>query len=467
MVIEKKLSNPLQISGDVKIRSWFEQKTDGNSNSKAYSDTIGWFRVLSLELSDFRGGVSKRGTISSQASSSMTDPIDLKVVLRKPTQKGREVTISGALSNVAFTLQYTDYLILRAVTRDNLGRKIDKDRWDNVEKAYWLEEELDYGGKGGADVDEPSTLTTPGEKVAYASNARFIRYGKSRKREQEIAQNDTLALSPSSSSTSDGIQKGGSTLDLSFELGGLSLTLRRDDSVDGAEEPDGMAKAFHYDLMLLRVQLVEISLTANPSGDMSFHLSLFRIGLFDLGNRGRLMRENYLACLPSEQASRRKSMRKTLRRPCPFYVLAEGHSTNLQSSSDEEETSDGPQLVVTVDKCPASSAGAIGSSAQCDLPDESKVIIARVVINNLLINALIRPFKEVVNFISCEWPSSFGRTCLTHHEYTVNDTSATKIEASNKKLGRGIQVKLVAHYPRIFFLADECDLHSRALVLRG
>jgi hypothetical protein len=456
--------------GDVKIHSWFEEIHDSRltANPPLSDSTDEWCRVLSLDLNGFRGGFAKGAkSLGESRLSSMTEPIDLEIVLRKPTLQGREMTIRGALSFVEVTLQYTDYLVLRAVARDNIGRKIETNKWDNVEKAYWLEEESANNDLESNDIFDIKTSTE--NQVAYSSNARFVRYGKGRKHGQQITPNDTLAPSQSFASSTDGTQKGGNSLDLKFKLGGLSLKLRRDDSVEGVHESDSLAEAFHYDVMLLRVQLVEISLTANGKGDISFHLSLFRIGLFDLGDRGRLIRKNYYACLPLGQPPSPKSKPKLPRQPCPFYVLAEGYAAdkNLNSSNEAE---DAPQFVVTVDRCPASSAGAIGSLAESELPDESKVTVARVVINYLTLNALIRPFKEIGGFLSCEWPSSYGQPCIKPAEpdHPGTTASSTKYNQTNEKaLGHGFQVKLVAHYPRIFFLADECDPHTRALVLRG
>jgi hypothetical protein len=114
---------------------------------------------------------------------------------------------------------------------------------------------------------------------------------------------------------------------------------------------------------------------------------------------------------------------------------------------------------------PASSAGAIGSLADCELPADSKVTIARIVINYLSCNALIRPFKEIVAFLSYDWPTKSGQARVATGAVSekVEEVSDAKAETRS----RGFQLKLVAHYPRVFFLADESDLHSRALVLRG
>ena len=73
--------------------------------------------------------------------SSATNPIDLDILLRKPTIKGRTLSIRGNMSSFEGVLHYEDYALLRAVAKDNIGRHVNTDKWDNVEKAYWLEKE--------------------------------------------------------------------------------------------------------------------------------------------------------------------------------------------------------------------------------------------------------------------------------------------------------------------------------------
>jgi hypothetical protein len=373
----------------------------------------------------------------------------------------------GKLSFVETTLKYTDYVLMRAILRDNIGRKVDKEKWDNVEKAYWMEEaaleEATIHSLEGTMV-KPAARAEVDVQVAYASNARFVRYGKKGKKGTKGQSRSEVSekRSPQTESPS-------APLDLRFELDGLSLKLRRDDQVEGTSE---MSSAFCYDVMLLRVQVVEISVNTNPSGDMSFHLSLFRLNLFDLGDSGRLLRERYVDCLPGNTKRYAQRKRKGIRLPCPFSVLAEGYSPSkekesLNKSQDGSADVD-PQLVVTVDRCPASSAGAIGTLADdCELPEDSKVTVARIVINYLSVNALLRPFREIISFLSCDWKTNNVQPRLLETtEAEIADIAADAIKSKTPASG-GFQLKMVAHYPRIFFLADESDPHSRALVLRG
>lgn len=465
--------------GDVNLRSWFEEAAPNEQQKRDRTKDVSeveWWRVLSLGITGFKAGVKRYGHEFAGLSSA-TNPIDLEIELRKPTVQGRELSMKGKLSFVDLKLNYSDYVLLRAVARDNIGRKGDKERWDNVEKAYWLEEAVLEGFTDvGTDLHEtPSSLSqTPDKRVAYSSNARFVRYGKgSKKKNIQTKPMETQGLSSAEPKQSSGDTS--NTLDLQFELDGLSLTLRRDDQVEGVRESEELALAFQYDVILLRVQVVEISIISNDNGDMSFHLSLFRLGLFDLGDHGRLIRERFYANLP--QSSGQRSTRKGLRQPCPFYVLAEGYSpTEADGGNDRPKSDhrDGPQFVVTVDRCAASSVGAVGSLADSDLPPDSNVTVARIVINYLSMNALVRPFKEVAEFFSCDWPThsvvgQISRNKMTEKiEGVPNDEKVAKGKGPyDTSRSRGFQLKLVAHYPRIFFLANESDIHSRALVLRG
>ena len=162
--------------GDVNLRSWFEQDIEKAEPSPIRGD---WWRILSLRLTGFCIGTmkNKRG---AEDLSLATNPIDLEITLRKPTVKGRELAVQGNLSFLDLQLDYSDYVFLRAVARDNIGRKIDTDAWDNVEKAYWLEEERKE------DDSNLKVSENESRKVEYSSNARFVRYGKAGKRERKL-----------------------------------------------------------------------------------------------------------------------------------------------------------------------------------------------------------------------------------------------------------------------------------------
>ena len=442
--------------GDVNLKSWFEQDIKKAQTSSQQGD---WWRILSLRLTGFCIGTMKNKRGPDDLSLA-TNPIDLEITLRKPTVKGRELAVQGNLSFLDLQLDYSDYVFLRAVAKDNIGRKINKDAWDNIEKAYWLEEEKNEDDSGSKVADNEL------RKVEYSSNARFVRYGKAGKREQNP---QSVASSEVSDATMSSTRNEAKTvLDLQFKLDGLSLKLRRDDYVKDAVDVV-LRQSLHYDIMLLRVQLVEITLSSKDTGDSSFCLSLYRLGLFDLGDDGRLRRQRYFASLPSTASSRAKH--KASRQPCAFHVLIEGYSLAEEDGKGSSSPEDNAQLVINVDSWSAASAMEAGSLTDTGLPLDSKVTVAKAVVNNLSVNALIRPYKEIAAFIACEWETGVVHKPPKAMSRLQSRAQSTTVEGGGSLLARkkasGFQLKVVAHYPRIFFVADESDAHSRALVLRG
>lgn len=448
--------------GDVNIQSWFEK---AKSTTKDSIDSE-WWRVLSLKVTGFSFGLVSIGS-NFDSLSSATSPIDLDILLRKPTIKGRILSIRGIMSSLDTVLKYEDYALLRAVARDNIGRHINTDKWDNVEKAYWLENE-DTDKRLGI---QRSTKPDGGDinKVAYSTNARFVRYGKGGKKGMKETNPSPRGRTDTDRLENDTTQ----TLDVRFDLAGVALRLRRNDLPEGVVEEDELATGFYYDIMLLRVGYVEVLTTTNASGDISFNLSLFRVGLFDLGDTGRRIRQKYYHSLPSDAALSRERKKKALLQPCPFVVLAEGYlsSDNNDTVVLEESDLDGPEFVISVDICPASSTNGFLPLSGTALPPETKVTVAKVVINYLSLNAIIRPFREIADFFACAWPirSEISPRSQSTNKTELNTTEKKK-SPENEKLNyslKGLQLKVVAHYPRVFFLADESDLNSRALVLKG
>lgn len=456
-------------TGNLAVKSWFEE---GNSGDHLDHQSE-WWRILSLSIAGLQGGMFYGG--AEMPVSPVSKPIDLSLTLRKPTVKGQEMKMRGKLSFVTLTLKYTDYVLLRAVARDNLVRPVDRDRWDNVEKAYWMEEERSSKltpRHSSSTKDGEAVTPTSTNRVTYSSHARFVRYGKKSKGQNggstvpQAGRNGFLEDSD--------VSPGKVALDFSYELDGLSVRLSRDDEVVGLDQ-ENLKSEFHYDIILLKVQLVEITLNTNSNGSKSFHLSLYRIGLFDLGDSGRLLRESYYSNLQQyDSSSKKPASNKKARLPCPFSVLAEGYAGQDLSSS-ERRASDDPQLVVSIDRCPASNVGSFGSTNVNDVLDESEVTVARVVVNFLSVNALIRPLREVLDFMACTWPVdnifevSPPSTIVPVVVSPMSDGAgdSTKIKANPLSVQSGLRVTIVAHYPRVFFLADESDPKSRALVLRG
>ena len=450
--------------GDFCLKSWFHEESvavmsDFSSNARSTvteENDKDWWRMLTLSILglgwETYGGEHKMPTATKQL------PVDLLLELRKPTSVERTVLFQASLSYVDLRLAYSDYALCRSVLRENIARKIDMDRWDNVEKAYWMEQQA---SSESLMIEQITPLESVlNHRVAYSSNARFVRYGQKTK--------VTLSVEEPKGSiiASDDVQLDKLAIvsipdrkswHFKFDLGGLRLTLHRDDPPKGLSDLKSMS-AFNYDVVLLTVENIETTMTSNKSGDISFHLSLYRTGVFDLGDLGRLARNQYY------QTFQASASPKKVRSPSAFCVLAEGYS-----QSDQPRNTDGDaQLVVTVDTCPASSIGSVGSSQVIDLGSE-KVTIARIVINHLSVNVLVRPLREIVSFLTCAWPLSVKNSPsgLVESKWDAVSTPSVGLKNNTDTKSSGFQLKLVTHYPRVFFVADESDPHSRALVLRG
>lgn len=320
-----------------------------------------WWRVLSLTLQGIGYNTFESFSETSPSLPAADRPVELHVILRKPTWHGHTISMRGKLSFVDLTLKYSEYVLLRAVLRDNIGRDIDMNQWDNIEKAYWMEEArietMGYDGDNRMSRVETQNDTSGVGRVTYASDARFIRYGK----KAETQQHESLAERglPAGSDEKPG-------LDFKFDLDGLSLTLHRDDALENTSEfamhDADMIKSFNYDVVLFRVQVAVISVSTNSAGDNSFHLSLNRIGLIDLGDFGRLARDRYYQSLPDFHESKNaiRDERCNVRNPCAFCVMAEGYSPSekqaLPQPNEHHIEEVDPNLLLTVERVPESSS---------------------------------------------------------------------------------------------------------------
>lgn len=396
--------------------------------------------------------------------SAVTSPIDLGIDLKRPTSKGGEMMIRGNLSLVDLVVKYSYYVLICSVVNDNVGKKVDADKWDNVEKAYESEDHDVIVFSSSVDGGVSTTIASREGGVAYSSNARLIRYGRAGKRQAKLERQNSLhAIGSTDEHISNIDVKATSTIDLKFTLDGLSLKLSRDDPVDAMAAVEEAAD-FCYDIVLLRVQMVETTMKTAENGDVSFHLSLFRLGLFDLGDAGRRFREYYLSLGQGITTSRGP------RRPCPFCIIAEGYTPgeNPEGKAPVETMQEVPQLVVTVEQRLASAALG-GSLSDLELPAKTKMTVARIVVNYLSLNMLLRPVKETLSFLACDWPlsgnESFPQKVVDQLE--TDEKASAIVPPKGPRKSEALQMTLVAHYPRIFFLADESDEHSRALVLRG
>jgi hypothetical protein len=447
---EKTYRGVLVVLGDVEARSWFEEANLASAQNV-------WYRMLSLSLTGLYWSANEKNSHTELSGRVVADtvPLDVKIDLKKPTKRGNAIIVRGSLSCIELNLTYTVYILLKAIMKDNLSRKIDVSRWDNVEKAYSMEEE--------------------GNHPLYSSDARFIRYG------QDRVKNESSEATEHESAKIVGREE--AKLDCLFSLEGLRLKLHRNDPLEGLNTlslgETGFESSFCYDIVVLRADRIEVLVTVSSTGDKSLQLSLSRLGVYDLGDGGRLARDRYKRALMELDHSENNVEVKAVRNPCAFSVLIEGYSSSEDNVADspkrQGDSTSEPQLLITVDTCSPSSAGLANEDPLASAEDATdKIILARMVFNYLSINALIRPMREIVAFLTCSWSlnradqGSSNAGALSGGE-TLLEKSVDQFEehARPGSFRHGLQLKVVAHYPRVFFVADESDPLSRSLVLRG
>ena len=384
------------LGGEVRARSWVEV------------DDLN--RKLSLSVSRLYGGTYSGGL--HQTHSPILSNIDVTINVSRDIADSK--TVDCVLSDLFVRLRYSDFATLMFVLRENVSRKIDRSKWDNIEAA-WENEAVSDVPSFATDSPRPQTslfATSFSTEVVYASEARHIRYGQGSRRD-----------SP----------RGAASFDVSLVLDDLSIVLRRDDGSG--------AKAFpSYDMTLFRAQGFEASLSSIEDGT-SASLSIHRVFLFDTGTRGR--RALGLASLPVENS---------------VLVLVEGYAPPQmkEKRSDDKSSS---QLILRVDRSRVLSKS------------EYRVSL---VLNYLSVAALIVPIQEMLAFLRLEWPTAAlekdssesssldGLTGenIAAHEPVLHTPSTVAEE-------KRYHIQLVLHNPQFIFAATESDLHSRALVLRG
>ena len=416
--------------GDVEFKSWFEEKPLKKSASECFlkntkkdtkfntnnvrtaiqhdTEKKDWWRCLSLSI------------INMGHHSMSREKFNLHLSLRKPSFYSKTVIVRGKLSYVDMILKYQDWVLLRAIVQDNIGKPVDKSKWDNIEKKAATNEDLA--------VD--FAFTHNETEVTYAEGARFVRYGGKSKSE----------------STSSDSQEEYIALDFLMELDGLCLTLRRDDLpliVTNSKDHN-----YDYDLLRLRVKHVSLGGKINSTGNRSAFVKLFKMDLTDLGEGGRLARNMAF----TNEANHKK---------LAFSKIAEGYGPIGDGTS-------APQVVLNL-----------------DMPSDDNPM-AKIVVNYLSVNMLLKPLIELMQFLKCGWPLPNVDSTSLHNE-DLNSTSVSSknqqtqnrlrdvknntdshIQSSKDESNKsGFRIKLVANYPRVFLLADDCDAETRALVLRG
>jgi hypothetical protein len=357
--------------------------------------------MLAVNLLGFSGGVYGHGRRESEGVSMLSN-VDMTIEVAKTKS---HVAVTCHLSDVHIHLSYADFVLAFLVLRENLGRAIEKKSWDNLEVA-WEEE--------AAIADNTRTPDSPAysKEVSYSTNARHVRYG--RKKQSGAKEKPSY--------------------DFQFRFDVLSVILRRNDPLDnGTTQND-------YDMVLMRGQGFEASLTSSGDGDQSLGFTLLRIFLYDLGGKGRVL------CRSREE--RKDEL------PSAFSILVDGYSPPEKEGASTGSGNVDAQVIVSVNRHNAS-------------PGDVKVSI---LINYLSIAALARPFEEIADFLLRRWPVSSLAPKRREEKEPVDGNVGDPLKDNSDAVSaskRSFEVKFVLHYPRLILVADESDPHSRGLVVRG
>jgi hypothetical protein len=377
--------------GDLNVKSWIIENAERTEST----------RMLAVNLLGFSGGVY--GPVRRESEGvSMLSNVDMTIEVAKTKSL---VAVTCHLSDMHIHLSYADYVLSFLVLRENLGRALEKKSWDNLEVA-WEEE--------AASADNTQKLDSPAysKEVSYSTNARHVRYG--RKKQSSAKEKPSY--------------------DFQFRFDVLSVILRRNDPLDNNTTQND------YDMVLVRGQGFEASLTSSGDGDQALGFSLRSIFLYDLGGKGRVL------CRSQEEGKDEL--------PSAFSILVDGYSPPEKEGASVGSGNVDAQVIVAVNRHTTS-------------PGDVKVSI---LINYLSIAALARPFEEIVDFLLRRWPCSILARTRREETESLDGNVGDPLEDSNDAVSastRSFQVKFVLHYPRLILAADESDPHSRGLVVRG
>jgi len=451
--------------GDVRLNSWFDEATveesknincnELNSVEVRMYDQVPvtprahikeshrkyWWRVLSVTITGLGWRVSRERGESLSSSLQIENPVNFHLQMRTPPSESDLPTIVRCkLTAMELVLCYSEYMLLRAVLKENVTKKVDKTLWDNPEDSFLTDEDESSG-------------------VRYSKNARFVRYGDMSERHAlEHEKKEEISLSATVRSS----------LDVQFSLDGVALVLHRDDTIPEVKDLMG------YDIILLEVDDIDLQLTTNTDKSKTGTVTFKSFALTDVGDVGRLKREKMLTEYSIDAASFRKR-----RKPAAFSVIARGYNTKEIRNDLVLDTMKDPQLIISVDTNSSTKV----DTKDLNLGDEDiQVTAIRVTLNHMNINPLIRPLSEVADFISGAWPfevaaaeAETGATtsnedsdeteCREDQETLPNSFTATKSSAQSP--AKGFHVTIITNYPRVFLVPDETDPSSRALVLRG
>jgi hypothetical protein len=253
-------------------------------------------------------------------------------------------------------------------------------------------------------TDDESLINST--EIVYSSSARVIRYGHSKNSRAKLA-----------------------SIHASICCGSLGLILRRDDNVN----PDSS-----YDMIALRGEGIECEFGRKEEGELWLNLTLSQMFAFDLGRIGRQVRSNR-ACTNGTLATDALS------------VLVEGYSSSSVDISDVDS-----QLVVKLERDPA----------------DSGTVNLVVIVSFISITALLEPIQDVLNFLTCRWELDFIREIAKNKSMSNGEASSGDEEHTTRlfflsSFRSKICVRFVSHYARFIFSANEHDIHSRYLILKG
>ena len=282
-----------------------------------------------------------------------------------------------------------------------------------VDKSNWdnlevaWEKELSSAMTGALDLQAFS------KDVSYSSSARYVRFGREKKSDSKLV-----------------IQR----QDYQVRLDVVSVILRCNDPVDD-ENPES-----EYDMVLFRGQGFDAAFKRDASGQQSLGLTLQRIFLFDLGERDHAFRR----IEEDGDAERTHSS---------FAILVDGYSPSEDTENATTTTEQfDSQLVLNFDR-------AHGQDAKLS-----------ILINYISVTFLVRPFVDIVAFITRSWPHDLQQSTVGAESDSLDGHVGESLEEARDAIrseDTSFHFKFVLHYPRLIFVANETDPHSQGLVLRG
>jgi hypothetical protein len=452
--------------GDVKLKSWFcESSIDEVRNinlSRAYNietkiptyddklpvsselhgrskESRYWWRVLSVSVLGLGWRVNKgtREVLSNLLH--IENPVNIHLQMQKPPlEENLPTVVHCKVTAMEFVLRYSEYMLLRAVLKENVTKKLDKTLWDNPEDTFTMDEDL------------PHT-------VRYSENARFVRYGNMR--EGDNAEREYLDESAS-------VTKVTTAIDLNFSLDGVTLVLHRDDSY-----PIQKGDMTGYDIVLFEIDDIHFHMNLNSDSTKTGTIKLNSFALTDIGDIGRLERE-------SNDSSQSALQRTKLRNPSAFTVIAKGYNCH---DPDGNIIQKDPQLIISIDTNASSSSDIDLSGLKIGVDSENILITSvRITLNRMNINPLIKPLREIADFMSGNWSNETTCSVVESRDESIlydgdvpdpkTDNLEETLQIKPKELSRkfrGMNISIITNYPRVFLVADETDQFTRALVLRG